>query len=308
MSGNPSIEGEKAKPVEFIPTDEKHPANIFTTCEHCKAELSLQDYQLANFLYGLILLSGEHTGFLGTTCPTCLNTILNEFKRPLFENLSKILLRGIEIDTKAQPDQLRYFPSVDHKPNEIDGIGAFDIPNPCHKYPPPHDPERLNNWIEEIIDSIPKRRTDYVCSYFSESESPEGYMFTACWFNKGQILKLLKFENKHKRKVFPRYVHHIGFYNHIDEFCWKYGLFMDFLSKNKERKKDSLKKLSDLAELQDFDFDKVIEDNTDISSKVLDVIKPGIEIPEKWNRSSDFMDILAADPEPFPIDEKAIDC
>jgi len=288
-----------------VDADEKRLLNIFVTCEYCKAELSQQDYQLANFLYGLILLTGENSGFIGTTCPVCLNTILSEFKKPLFDNLANILLRGIEIDTTSFSDKLRYFPSVDYSPKGIYGLGAFDIPNPYHKYPPPHDPGRLNNRIEEIIDSIPKRRADYVCSYFPESESPAGYMFTACWFHNSQILRLLNFENKHQRKVFPRYYHFIKLLDRIDDFCWKYGMFMNFIAENEEGKKRSLENLSELAELEEFDFDKAIEDNDGIALKYLDFIKTEIEVPEKWNKSSDFMDILASDPMPFPMDLKA---
>ena len=305
-------------------------------CSHCHAHFSFDGYKLANFLYGLILLNGKKVGYLGTTCPSCLNTILSKIDRPKFDLYAAQLRKGIFSDSFPVYNQLYYYPSVNYAPHKIKGLSAFQIPPPQYVVVRKENQELAINNLDEFRDAGFELggEDEYLCSYLPANQPPIGYIIAVCFFKEDQIHKLEVFENKHNIKVFPRYFHKMDVLNQIDEFCWKYGLYMKFRAERKINAEKSFEALRESAEFEGVEVGEIAVQRLGIDPEEIEfmakmngyendtgalkiklaesglgsiemVEEDAIEKPSEWDIVKDFIEILLADPDPFPADVNA---
>ena len=278
-------------------------------CSHCHAHFSFDGYKLANFLYGLILLNGKKEGYLGTTCPSCLNTILSKIDRPKYDLYACQLCKGLLSDPTYNYYQFNYSSLVNYDPNDIPGIGVFNIPKPFIKFPSTNDLEYIAQSLNGYTSEFPELDEEYSCSYRPTINPPMGPMLAVYWFKNDEIEAITSFENRNGLKVFPRYYHKIELIEQVEWFCWKYGLKNEFLSKMKKKAEESAQRRSDIYErhyddlkMQNIDLEKLRETNIVVASNkidMLDLVKES-DTTEKWDIFADFLSILVADSDPFP--------
>ena len=161
-------------------------------CEYCPQEYTLEIFNIAVFLYGLIFLVGKRSGFVGITCPQCMKTILMEGKRDLAD-FTKGQISKLDIPPNSELSfSLKYYSSVNRVPELIPELKNFDIR---------YFRFVLNDNLEEINNDLGLRvensslNDHHFCSYDHNNGSPLRSELTVLWFRGSQINDLLKIEN-----------------------------------------------------------------------------------------------------------------
>ncbi|MEW6672852.1 MAG: hypothetical protein AB1427_14190 [Thermodesulfobacteriota bacterium] len=269
-------------------------------CEHCKQLLNNHSVNIAIFLHGVFFLVGKDVGFIGFNCPKCLKTLLLKGEIDSIKLLIPPILKGICLELKPMFNQLRYFPSVNYSPKKrIPGLGAFDIIT--------NDGFISHSGIEGIEqrlnfqkEELPMLDTDYLCSYLSNEDLPIGSLFSVSWFKEDQVEKLAGFENRKQYKVFPRYFYNNDLLDKVENFCWHNHLYAKFLSDGKKSAEEDLKFIANRAEIEGYDIDNIKESNPELGPQSWEIMQENLSSDFNWNLAGKFMEILVADPDPYP--------
>ena len=227
-------------------------------CEHCGQIINGYGFNLSVFLYGAAFLVGKELGYVGITCPSCLNTILIKGDaRKIFQQ-DMILFSGPN-GSYLNPD-LKYHSSVIYSPAQIEQLSKFGIPTfNCHLSE--NSKHNFSSMLATFLDECPYVEKDYLSSFIPGGEVPIGAFASVWWFKPEDIEKLVEIENEHQVRVFPRYVHKMNWYEQYDAFCWQYKVYNDYLASMKESASSNLDQLSDYAWENDINLDKLLEAN-----------------------------------------------
>lgn len=271
-------------------------------CEHCSQQYNNYSLNLAVFLYGIVLLIGKKVAYAGFTCPICLKTVLfkeNDISK-LWQDLSWFIgPKGSHWDIS-----LTYHSSVIFTPNQIPALKDFDIRCWNNAF---SDIEKQNfhAMLLDNIEEINSFNEDYLCSYdFNSDDVPMGVIASVWWFKAEQIDDIVKIENEHQIRIFPRYVHTMSFYEQLDQFCWENELYKDYHDSIKTSALAGYEKMRILAKEQDDNLDNLIEANPGVLTP--EQVEDRFKYPENKDRNkvdneSTFLGILIDNPDPWDL-------
>jgi len=211
--------------------------------KECNQKFTLDNVKLAVWLHGVIFLSQKNRptggdpmfpslsvpdekvqifdpqGYVGLTCPKCLETnlyqgsyqdILN-FKEQLQTMVS---LTGSDPEDRSQKfiHDLRYYSpfgleSSIHERFDMEEF-FFDGPE--------YDPEYFQDeFLIHTTGEMPGL-WEWYCSYLGDRDTPAGSSTHIRWFKEEQLSDILKFEKSKGARIFPRYHYMTALVNKID--------------------------------------------------------------------------------------------
>jgi len=272
-------------------------------CDHCGQEYSQDTFNIAVFLYGIIFLIGNKSGYTGITCPRCLRTITHEGNKDQIAFTRESLSNPIEFQNYQFDLNLRYHSSVNYFPKTIKShkdIDIYFLNNPL----PTEDLDSLHShiyWYEDESNLC----ENYFCTYAFDDAPPMGSFLSIGWFEENLIHEVIQIENEKSLRIFPRYVPMNSVYEDIEQFCWDYYLYLNYLKEEDDEAYATIHRLKEIAKQNDIDFKDLLKDNPDIlMPKDSEYIRNRF-VNQAKNRSfripTDFMDILAADPHPADL-------
>ena len=215
---------------------EKHWGIKEFNCEYCGAKFTEEGLNLSVFLYGAFFLVGVESGFVGITCPRCIKTILMKGEKELVFVTNRKLSFNVQLgDTVVNP-QLQYYSSTHYDPGMIPILKGFNIQEyrafpgefsneSVEEQTAEYTLETLNANLLEFADNNQFITRNHLCSYLLNNKPPMGICFSVWWFREDQINDLVKIENDHQVRIFPRYVHNNAAYEEVDAFCWENFLY-----------------------------------------------------------------------------------
>lgn len=197
-------------------------------CDRCGEKLSLESFDTAVALYGIIFLFGKDNGYFGTLCPKCEQTTLQKRDGAFIEPLRERLLHGDLLARMYIEPRFRYhsFPyNLDYHEERMPSF-IINYPKPLNA-----NSGTLEEWEVDhlfVDDSI--ELSEGYCSYFFGDQAI-GPTMDVWWFREEEIADLVNIENETGLKIFPRYILYNDFYPAIDTFCWEYYLSQDLIEK-----------------------------------------------------------------------------
>jgi hypothetical protein len=276
---------EIAEVCKEVELPELNTSPIDFSCKHCGQIINDYGFNLSVFLYGVAFLVGKKLGYVGFTCPRCLNTILIKGDaRKIFQQHMRVFSGP---DGSYINPNLRYHSSVIYTPAQIEQLSKFAIPNwNCHLTE--YSKNNFNFMLATFLDEYPYLEQDYLSSLIPGGEAPIGAFASVWWFKPEDIEKLVEIENKNGVRVFPRYVHKMNWHEKYDAFCWQYKVYNDYLASMKESASESFDRLRDYAFDNDLNLDKLIEAEPDLATE------ENVEHLEKQSQKYQAYDIQVA--------------
>lgn len=211
--------------------------------KECNQKFTLDNIKLAVWLHGVIFLSQKNRptgvdpmfpslsvpdekvqsfdpqGYVGLTCPKCLETSLYQgsyqdilnFKEQLKTMVS---LTGSDPEDRSQKlkHDLRYYAPFDLEPSiqesfDMEGF-FFDGPE--------YDPEYFQDeFLIHTTGEMPGL-WEWYCSYLADRDTPAGSSTYIRWFKEEQISDILEYEKSEDVRIFPRYHYITALVNKID--------------------------------------------------------------------------------------------
>lgn len=211
--------------------------------KNCNQKFTLDNIKLAVWLHGVFFLSQENRptgedplfplyssadkkieknvpiGYVGLTCPKCLETILyfashqdlRDFKKQLQTMVS---LTGSDPEDKSQKlkHDLRYYAPFDLEPciQERFDMEEFFFDGP------EYDPEYFQDeFLIHTTGEMPGL-WEWYCAYLADRDTPAGSSTHIRWFKEEQLSDILNFEKSKGVRIFPRYHYMTPLVNKID--------------------------------------------------------------------------------------------
>ena len=290
--------------------------------KECNQKFTTDNIKLAVWLHGVIFLSQgnrptgvdpmfpslsvpdekvesfDPQGYVGLTCPKCLETSLYQgtyqdilnFKEQLKTMVS---LAGSDPEDKSQKliHDLRYYAPFDLESSiqerfDMEGF-FFDGPE--------YDPEYFQDEFLIHTTSEMPGLWEWYCSYLDDRDTPAGSSTHIHWFKENQLFDILEFEKSKGVRIFSRY-HYITALVHKIDALQKYNCENDdFINEVKrqykfqERKRlDEYLKSSSAGKTEIPQF-KPLPFKEFLTEKQ----SPIINAP---NLTGDFLDVLISDP------------
>ena len=186
-------------------------------CEHCGRNLlAAEDLQYAIFLYGIFFLKGENDGFIGTTCPSCVETTCRWFEKTDFDRIVDVCcIFNFRGNTHFHP--LKYFSPFTSSPENVREACCHITDILSHA----HDGDMeiaLNETLSREANEIP----GIYQTYIEEIGSSIGPYFYNLWLTDEQLQELLDFENRSNVRILPRYVFKSDVLHQMEAFSWLY--------------------------------------------------------------------------------------
>jgi hypothetical protein len=258
-------QGEKKMPeTKNLPVNTDFVPAIFTAlgtkCPHCGQEFSEEAFHIAIFLYGIFFLVGKEHGYVGITCPNCLNSFL--LKSDITHQTSIINTPFLKIGTWLISPNFVYFSPFYHDPRKISELNLFTI----HTYGD-SEVSDFEDFIGELNQYLKKSlfiTEEFLCSAIIEkltNESIIGENVNIYWFKETEIDRLVLLENTQKIKIFPRYYLKKSFIQKIDRFCWKNYLYSKYLEDVIIDQEKNLEKLKEYAGYNGIELDRLCDIN-----------------------------------------------
>lgn len=97
-----------------------------------------------------------------------------------------------------------------------------------------------------LEENEPTLGNEYLCSYIYDDKVLLKDFASLWWFKPDQIEDLVRIENEHKIRVFPRYIYNMTWYERFDYFSWNYKLYLEYL---KDIRTDDIKPQKQLREI-----------------------------------------------------------
>lgn len=214
-------------------------------CEHCNQTFIKDTLNISVFLYGVAIMVGKDISFAGITCPSCLKTILMKGNLTnLYHDMPYIHLEGLDEATFSPT--IRYHSSALFSPQQIEYLKPFNIPSSDQGLSD-NSADNFHGSFSEQLGNEPYLGKEYLCSYNYNDEVPIGAFASIWWFKPEQIEDLVRIENEHQIRVFPRYVHKMSWHTRYDRFCWQYKLYQEFLAGLKTAAIDTYDQLREVA-------------------------------------------------------------
>lgn len=302
--------------------------------EDCDQSFNQENIKLAVWLYGVILLTQEEeyksvdvfgfvmeekkpedkiaTGYIGITCPKCLNTNIYKSTAEQVKGLRDLLLSWLEIVQENQdrsekentitiPSTFKYYsPFVLNR----EGLDHFEIKEygfDCPEEDEDYFPDDLTIYIAgEEIDAHKQ-----FCSYIRHSNDvPAGIYTSILWFSENDVHKLLKFEKENGVRIFPRYHYHTELVRKIDSLL-KYNYYsgkqidqakIDHEKLSKKFAQERLEKIKEYA--QENNIYGEIQFNQDSGQKTV-VEEKQKDLARDPTMTGNFLEILISAPSPI---------
>jgi|GEM_PF-6322341 len=289
-------DGKKADYLEF-------------DCEQCNQSFNQYGFSLSLFLYGVVFMVGKEFGYIGITCPSCLNTILIKGASNIQRLQQDMALFSGPNSIFLEPE-FRYYSSILHTPNEPEYLDSFDI-----QYWNTPISEVLKDNFDGAVAAHDREQqlieNGYLGSYLYGSEPPLGAFASAWWYRPEDIEKLAQIENEQRERVFPRYVHKMKWYDRYDHFCWRYKLYQDQVARLKKDSSDNANKLREYAYQEDINLDRLYESNPGITSNsIVEFLEAGAKkiAANDIQVASEFLDLIVNfNPVPWDVPGPASD-
>ena len=96
-----------------------------------------------------------------------------------------------------------------------------------------------------------------ILQYAFDDEPHMGNYLSIGWVKKDLIEELIQIETENSVRIFPRYVPYSPLYDDIEEFCWSNQIHLDRLKQSKIESEAELKKLENIAERNNLDFQEI---------------------------------------------------
>ncbi len=288
--------------------------------EKCGQEFNSAQVNLAVCMYGAMFLirheselEPEGKGYVGITCPVCLETSIYEHTaqeirdaKAFLENDVKIIEIGTNEEGNVTHDpvttffpQLRYYSPFQLK-NEA--TAGYDI-----VFYGTSEPERNANFENELYTYHTGRFHEndrYLCSYIHNEDPPKGQFCTIYWYRDEDLQALLDLEKKNDIRIFPRYYYATEVYDKIDPLL----RFHYFQGKEYEQAKEDhvkgrenlLATLKQEARDKDKNYEKLLEetglDQPDGTLDIIDRLQQQVKADPKVY--GEYFDVLVSDPSP----------
>ncbi len=271
-------------------------------CETCGQHYNDFSLNLSIFLYGAAILTGHNSYYLGFTCLSCLKTNLlrtNLLKSNNLKKLKQDLDLFMGIDGRHQYPDLKYHSPIPFQQEQIPELKDSNIIS--WEYPLSEDgyihfQDRLNTYLTEN----PWLEEEFLCSYLNDGEKPIGTIASFLWFKPEQIEALVKIENDHDIRVFPRYIHKMSWYERYDSFCWL-----------KVAATENFNQLREDARQNDINLDNLVNANPDIAkAEVIEYLESQAQqnAANDVKVTSEFLDLLINyDPDPWDVPPNPLD-
>lgn len=264
------------------------------TCKHCGRNFSQFRFDVAVILYGLIILHNNDKHYLGITCPSCLNTIVNKFSLLEFKSITERLAgsikfyfpeNGLQLNEKSQTDTLiehkfllKYKSTFSYFNKDIEPLDRFNIlcweNIEAYLFLPIEDFDENSEFYYKMDINLNNQHfksniDNYLCSYLPKWNVPKGNLFSVFWYNEEEIEELIEIENRIKYAIFPRYFEFDPSIDDMENFCWELYL----------------------SEI--FSHFRMIDDDRDLKTELID-INQDEQIQNK--RINEFWSILLEEP------------
>ena len=284
--------------------------------DKCDKIFTEDNVKIVVWLYGVILLtkndpknSVEPSGYVGFTCPKCLNTSLfscttndvRKFKSTLDQNMM-IHKPGvddhgnIEFETIYSFDpSLVYYAPFSMAGDHFDQFGIVD-----QGFSPLHFYDEFNSYPEENHEV-----TKMLCSYDSFSGIPAGNYFQILWFKSEDIPKLQQIENEGETRIFTRYFFWTELMEKVESLiAHHYYIGMRFDEAKAfyiEKAEYEIEQLRKIAYEKDMNLEKLIEVNglNDPQYWAQTIEKNKVESEQDISVPGKYLDLLTADPYPL---------
>lgn len=193
-------------------------------CDNCGQTFSSDGIQLTIFLYGIFFLVGKEHDYIGTTCPSCLQTIYGKVNRQYLAQAVEGFSSIVSIGDCEIHEPLRYFAPFTTTPYFNPLLKEFGI---ASTYSVLSDNEALDivdQTITEYLSEDPDLEENYYRSCTSRLPAATGSFLNVFWIEKDQVEDLIQLEQKKNVRIFPRYIHKCSLLNLTDKYSWQYYL------------------------------------------------------------------------------------
>ncbi len=286
----------------------------FKCCnEKCNQKFNHENIKLAVNLYGVFFLAGSDKGFVGFTCPQCLQTILINFPCLVIEQIKNHLTTQIEVKKKYEDEKLGqiHMNALSFEP-DLKYYSPFILQNEMlekfniigHSI----NTKGNNNFSNQLNDYIAVELNDkknLYCSFFIDSEKPAGNFNTIYWFKEEDVESVLNYEKENRISIFPRYYYQTELMKKIDSLL-RYNYFM---GKPFEQAKENhtIERTKDLETLKAYASENNINYENIIKGDALNEPEALIKIIEENRKqiakdsesSAKFLNMLVSDPLPL---------
>lgn len=257
MNNQANHKNGKLEPIETISYEaDPDSTSSFLTCHKCHKTLSFDDFVVFIVLHGLIFLDNPSVFIYGCTCRYCKEaTLIKKFpkKSPLPEEIAELY----NCISKHKPWTFDRSPencAIHERYFFLRFSGEWKYNSFPYHFIHPRDSfvksdyfelyfsEVINNHYKEIIDhyfphlnqSIPfdevMQNFFFPFPKYGVDTPPFSLLFG---YKEDEIDELIAFENKHKKKVFPRHTLDNKHLEAIQSFCWIHNLQRVFSEKGK---------------------------------------------------------------------------
>ena len=189
-------------------------------CIHCGRNLMAgDDFQYASILYGVFFLRGTADGYVGTTCPSCLNTTYINLPKNSFE---KFVQSWSQTDFHGIPvlSNYSYYSPCISSPRMNLLFRDFQILHISNNF---KSDEQRNNFFDFYVESEDYvNGEDYYCSFLGEMNRVVEPYFSVLWPTKEQVESLIKLEIEREKRVFPRYLYNNDLLRRTENFFWNH--------------------------------------------------------------------------------------
>ncbi len=215
-------------------------------CDHCGQTFSSDGIQITILLYGIFFLVGKEDDYIGTTCPSCLQTIYNKVDRQYLAQAVEEFSSIVSIGDSHITEPLRYFSPFTTKPAFNTLLKEYDI---MSNGPPLTDNGSLND-VDQVIykteSEDPDLAENYYRSYTYRLPATIGSFFNVLWIQKDQVEDVIKLEQKKNVRIFPRYIHRCSLLDLTDKFSWQHCLAEKYYQSREESNREALALLEEL--------------------------------------------------------------
>ena len=189
-------------------------------CIHCGRNLMAgDDFQYASILYGVFFLRGTEDGYVGTTCPSCLNTTYINLPKNSFE---EFVQSWIQADFHGIPvlSNYSYYSPCISSPRMNLLFRDFQILHISNNFK--SDEQRNNEFDLYVENEYYVNGEDYYCSFLGEMNRVVEPYFSVLWPTKEQIKSLIKLEIEREKRIFPRYLFNNDLLKITENFFWNH--------------------------------------------------------------------------------------
>lgn len=215
-------------------------------CDHCGQVFSSEGIQITIFLYGIFFLIGKDDGYIGTTCPTCLQTISSKLDTQYLDQAVEEFSSIVFIGNSQILEPLRYFSPPTTEPHFNTLLKEYNIITRQSPFTGTGSSADVDQSIYLAESENPDLVENYYRSYTDRLPSITGCFFNVLWIHKEQVENVIKLELVKNVRIFPRYIHKCSLLDLTDRFSWQHCLAEEYYQALQASNKNILTRLEKL--------------------------------------------------------------